>query len=962
VLNIFVGGQNGYNGGGSGGINGNSVFNGASSGLAGNGGGASDIRTGGSALVNRIIVAGGGGGGASNGVWTSCQTAGPAGNGGAGGGLAGGNGTMGSSSACNCTGGGGNGGNGGTALAGGAAGTYNTGGCLQSWAAGSAGTLGNGGVGSLIFHNGSGGCGGGGGGFYGGGAGGNGSDTTPGGGGGGGSAFVGTLTNTVVTAGIRIGNGIVIFTYNFNGAGVAASASGYSVCSGSAVTLSASNVLSYTWAPGGSNSSSISVSPTSNTTYTVQGTNSLGCISNSVLTVTVDAGLPVISVLTSTNSLCAGKPATLTASGATTYTWTGSVTNGISFMPPVSSSYTVTGANACGTATASSSITVNPAPNVTASANNPTVCNGSAVILNGGGSVSGYTWTSGVLNNTSFIPPATNVYTVTGIAANGCTAIAVAGVTVLVTPNIPPVVTPTAICLGQTAILSAQGATGYTWTPGTALNSFTAAVSPAIPTGYTVFRSNGACTSTASVFLQVNPLPNIVATASPTVICVGDPVVLNVIGGITYTWVPNNFSASNFVLFPNASSNYTVTASNGSCTASGIVQFSVNPSPVVGINTPTFAVCAGSSVVLTATGNAPTYTWLPGPVIGNTFTVTPTATALYTLMGTNASNCTSQQTQLIIANPRPVLTLTSSIPFACSGQAAALSIVNATMPNVTYNWINNTGVGTSYNVTPTVTTSYFATGTNTLTGCNNTNTLTLSVFISTFVVSSPTAICRGSSAILNASGAANSYTWIVNGGTFTPSVSVSPSLTTNYTIIGLTGNCTSSLVVTVIVNSLPNVNATATKPQLCRLEFGTVTASGANTYTWNTGAATPAISYNTLTVTTTFTVTGTDLNGCVKTNTVTQFIATCIGIDALTGNTNLGLDVYPNPNNGNFTIGSQADIKISIVNTLGQVVHTTQLSKNDKKDIAVSTLPNGVYFITGESNGLKVTKKIIIEK
>jgi len=148
VLNIFVGGQNGYNGGALGGVNGNTVFSGPSTGNAGNGGGATDIRIGGVALANRVLVAGGGGGAGSNGVWPGCQTAGPAGNGGSGGGLTGGNGNGGSSTACNCTGGGGNGGFGGTQSAGGATSTYNTGGCLQTWGPGNAGTLGIGGAGS----------------------------------------------------------------------------------------------------------------------------------------------------------------------------------------------------------------------------------------------------------------------------------------------------------------------------------------------------------------------------------------------------------------------------------------------------------------------------------------------------------------------------------------------------------------------------------------------------------------------------------------------------------------------------------------------------------------------------------------------------------------------------------------------------------------------------------------------
>lgn len=210
VLNIYVGGRTGYNGGGAGGTNGNPAF-----GYGGSGGGASDVRLNGTALTDRVIVAGGGGGGASNGVWTSCQVAGPAGNGGAGGNLTGGSGTFGVGTPCNCGGGGGDGGQGGTQAVGGLHGTYaGSTACLRSnWTAGADGALGQGGAGSTVYYNGTGGGGGGGGGYYGGGSGGNGSDTTPGGGGGGGSSYVGALTSTSTTAGTHAGDGMIKITY-----------------------------------------------------------------------------------------------------------------------------------------------------------------------------------------------------------------------------------------------------------------------------------------------------------------------------------------------------------------------------------------------------------------------------------------------------------------------------------------------------------------------------------------------------------------------------------------------------------------------------------------------------------------------------------------------------------------------------------------------------------------------------
>jgi len=202
VVYIYVGGQSGYNGGGTGGLGQNSTY-------GGTGGGASDVRTAGTTLGNRVIVAGGGGGGGRDGSYTDCQPS-PAGAGGSGGGNAGANGY---SASCNCFGGG-NGGGAGTVLAGGEAGIH-SGACTRdTWCAGTAGSSGSGGVGSNCVHSsGSGGAGGGGGGYYGGGAGGNGSDTTPGGGGGGGSSYIGGVTSGSTTTGQRSGNGQIKITY-----------------------------------------------------------------------------------------------------------------------------------------------------------------------------------------------------------------------------------------------------------------------------------------------------------------------------------------------------------------------------------------------------------------------------------------------------------------------------------------------------------------------------------------------------------------------------------------------------------------------------------------------------------------------------------------------------------------------------------------------------------------------------
>lgn len=231
TLNIFVGGQDGFNGGGAAGTGGTGTRNGL------NGGGASDVRQGGTTLSDRIIVAGGGGG-AGRGDCTAQHGGGggypgglggqssglPAFSGGDGTASSGGNGGEGGCAGnCSCSpggggGGGGDGGGGGGGYGpsqGGVIALGGTGGaCGQDGdpAGGGAGSPGQGGcfgVGGNGGNSGNGGGGGGGAGWYGGGAGGGNWAT---GGGGGSSYILPVATDLVFTNDTQTGNGQIVIT------------------------------------------------------------------------------------------------------------------------------------------------------------------------------------------------------------------------------------------------------------------------------------------------------------------------------------------------------------------------------------------------------------------------------------------------------------------------------------------------------------------------------------------------------------------------------------------------------------------------------------------------------------------------------------------------------------------------------------------------------------------------------
>lgn len=149
--------------------------------------------------------------------------------------------------------------------------------------------------------------------------------------------------------------------------------------------------------------------------------------------ITISAN-PTLSVVgnPSNFTVCSGQQLTLTASGATSYSWSGGVTNGVPFTPPISDTYFVTGTNAAGCqASTFADVFVNSGPtmSVVSTPSNGIVCSGNQATLTASGAQS-YAWTGGITNGVAFTPPSTTTYTVTGTAANGCTSTLQATITV----------------------------------------------------------------------------------------------------------------------------------------------------------------------------------------------------------------------------------------------------------------------------------------------------------------------------------------------------------------------------------------------------------------------------------------------------------------------------------------------------------------------------------------------------
>jgi len=623
------------------------------------------------------------------------------------------------------------------------------------------------------------------------------------------------------------------------------------VCAATPVTLTGSGASTYTWNNGVSNG--IAFAPSTTQTYTVTGTSSNGCINTDQVIVTVNSA-PTVVATTSTMTACIGSSITLSGSGASSYTWNNGVSNGIAFTPSSTQTYTVTGTSVNGcTDTDQITISVNTLPTVTANASATAICAGSSVTLSGGGA-NNYSWNNGVSNGVSFTPSSTATHTVTGTNSNGC--MNTAQVTVVVNAN--PVVnagTDQVVCQNANVVLSASGASTYSWNNGITNNVAFPAVST---TTYTVTGTDvNGCTATDQVTVTINASPTVIASSVPTVICQGASIVLTGSGASTYTW--NNGVTNGVAFTPSSTQTYTVTGTDAiGCTDTDQITVTVNPLPSVTANASSTSVCAGTTVNLTG-GGAVNYSWNNGVLNGIGFV--PTATQTYTVTGTSATGCTNTAQVSIAVQSAPSV-IAGGGGTICAGTSIGLTASGASV----YNWNNGAGSGSSITVSPTTSTIYTVTGTS-LNGCIASDQVLVTVNSApSLLTSGNTAICSGSSATLTVNGA-QTYSWN-NGAGSGSSVTVSPTNTTTYTVTGTNaGGCTSTAQVTVTVNSLPVISASGTSP-ICEGEATVLTASGGATYLWDNGAGSGASVSVSPISTTTYTVTGTDANGCVSTDQI----------------------------------------------------------------------------------------------
>ncbi len=393
--------------------------------------------------------------------------------------------------------------------------------------------------------------------------------------------------------------------------------------------------------------------------------------------------------------------------------------------------------------------------------------------------------------------------------------------------------------------------------------------------GNKVFLSTNGGTSWTN---YTSNLPNLPANCSVYQVGTSDLVYVGMDVGVYYrdntmsTWTLYNSGLPNMPIFDMEISPANPTKLTAASYGRGvwIVDVISAAPPASSFSVAAAGLCAGQNVAFTdQSTNAPTsWSWTVSPSAGVTVT-TPTlqnptmnftsgGTYTVTLTASNGAGPGTPASQTITVGATPTVNITSATSqTVCAGSPVTFSANGA----ASYSWTSGGGTGSSATYTPAALTVYTVTGTTS--GCSAIRTVTASVnALPTVSITGANAVCSGSSINLTGTGALT-YTWSTSATT--TSISVNPTITTVYTTTGTAANgCRNVFTKTVTVNALPTINTSASSSVICSGSNASLIASGASTYTWMPGSMTGATVSATPTMNTTYTVTGTDVNGCTN--------------------------------------------------------------------------------------------------
>lgn len=628
----------------------------------------------------------------------------------------------------------------------------------------------------------------------------------------------------------------------------------------------------YTWTGGPvADSYTVSENTSGTYTYTVSSSDANDCLTNTVISVNFVAN-PTLSV--SDVSICPFETGTLTANGATTYTWNATfVGNNYSASPAVTQQYSVVGAALSCTASTTASIIIKPLPVPLIQTNSPK-CNGDELTFTGFSGTS-FVWfgpagfSSATQGNTISPVGLSNAgaYQVTVTAANSCTASTSATVVVHPTPTLSTA--GSTVCTTQTLNLSVVSFPGasYLWTgplnyTSVSQNPFVANPTTSRSGTYTVrVTSAQGCTNTATAEASVVLPPAQYMTLSSGSICAegfnGSPnsFTLTSSGANSYTLsAPLHLSNSNpsgpsstltsLAPFIPGVITLTLEGSNDICTSIATRDFTIKPNPVIAVNPALPVICANQNFTFTNSG-ATNYFWGSNTVgltisnQGQLAIASPTLSTVYSVYGSSLGCNSDTKNANVTVNALPVFTLTPGTPTVCLNEK--ISLIASGNAEI-YSWDPFTGlnniVGSTVVANPTIQQTYTVVGS--LNNCTTSAMITLSVLPLPVPVISvlKEKICLNESVTLQGSGG-EVFNWYgplgeihptFDGGRTVSFKATVPGFDGTYTLVVADKNgCKALATASVGVYRLPSANMTSLFTNTCvpfRGDFSLYSSSG----------------------------------------------------------------------------------------------------------------------------------------
>lgn len=354
----------------------------------------------------------------------------------------------------------------------------------------------------------------------------------------------------------------------------------------------------------------------------------------------------------------------------------------------------------------------------------------------------------------------------------------------------------------------------------------------------------------------------------------------------------------------------------------------------------------GSTVLSPQFPNA-TYLWNTN---ATTAQITATMSGTYHVTVTDANGCSGADTVDVIINPLPVVNLGPDL-----GQCGTSATLDAQNPGLSYLWSNS---ATSQTITVSTNGTYTVTVTDGL-GCSNSDAIVVALLaVPPANLGNDVTMCQGITSLSTQNGSGFTYLW--NTGSTFGSIIINTG-GTYWVVVTASNGCSASDTVVVTMNA-PAVSYVETQNLLCVQASPITLTPGTPSGGVYSG---PGVTGNTFNPTTAgvgnknIIYAVTDSAGCVGRDTSVIVVDPCSGIAEVE---EIGLELYPNPSDGNISISYKNDVDVMVVtDTQGKIIETIRPS-NKFFQLDLSKEASGVYFLNVSSADKKYTLPFLIRK